>query len=95
MSTKEILVHVDFAENYENKQLSEIQSAYFGHTTFSIFTACCYTRNVDGEIQIHNIALVTEASDHSRIAAHTLIVRVIEEVKRHVGLDDDDNVTSR
>ena len=28
-----MLVHVDFAENYENKQQLEIQSAYFGHTT--------------------------------------------------------------
>ena len=33
MGENEMLVHVDFAENYENKQQSEIQSAYFGHTT--------------------------------------------------------------
>ena len=27
----EILIHVYFAESYENKQQDEIQSAYFGH----------------------------------------------------------------
>lgn len=88
MGENEMLVHVNFAENYENKQQSEIQSPYFGHTTFSIFTACCYTRDSNGQIQKHNIALVTEASDHSRIAAHTLIIRVIEEVKLRVGFTD-------
>lgn len=33
MGENEMLVHVDFAEKYENKQQLEIQSAYFGHTT--------------------------------------------------------------
>ena len=36
-----LLVHVHYSEGYENKK-HEIQSVYFDHTTFSIFTACCY-----------------------------------------------------
>ena len=43
----EILVHVDYAESYKNVQQNEIQSAYFGNSTFSIFTACCYTKSLD------------------------------------------------
>ena len=35
----ELILHVDYAENYENKQQDEVQSAYFGHTQFNIFTA--------------------------------------------------------
>ena len=90
LKESEMLVHVDFAENYQNKQQSEIQSAYFGHTSFSLFTACCYTRNVvSNEIDNHNIMVVTEASDHSRIAAHCLIQRVVEEVRKKIGNRDD------
>ena len=47
----ELLIHVDYSENYENRQQNEIQIAYFGHTTFSLFTACWYLRKkVDGEL---------------------------------------------
>ena len=44
MPKNAILLHVDYAENYENKQQGECQSAYFGHTSFSIFTAAAYIR---------------------------------------------------
>ena len=36
----EISLHVDYSGNYVNKQKGEIQSAYFGHDSFFIFTAC-------------------------------------------------------
>ena len=32
----------DYSESCKNAQQNEIQSAYFGHTCFTIFTACCY-----------------------------------------------------
>ena len=44
MPKNAILLHIDYAENYENKQQGECQSAYFGHTSFSIFTAAAYIR---------------------------------------------------
>ena len=46
----EMLMHVDYSENYVNVQQGEIQSAYFGHSTFSIFTACCCIRGEDGKL---------------------------------------------
>ena len=47
MKEDEILLHVDFAESYQNTQQNEIQSSYFGHNIFSICTAWCYVRNTD------------------------------------------------
>ena len=35
------ILHVDYSESYKNKQ-DEIQSAYFGQSIFSLFTACVY-----------------------------------------------------
>ena len=49
LKTNEFIIHVDYSENYKNKEQDEIQSAYFGHNSFSIFTACCYTRGIDGK----------------------------------------------
>ena len=34
------IVHVDYSESYNNKQQDKTQSAYFGQSTFSLFTAC-------------------------------------------------------
>ena len=38
LKDNEMLLYVDFVEIYHNKQQSGIQSTYFGHTGFSIFT---------------------------------------------------------
>ena len=43
----EIILSVDFLKNYDNKQHHEIQSAHFGHETFTLYTAACYYRSHD------------------------------------------------
>ena len=77
-----VIVHVDYSENYSNKEQQEIQSAYFGHETFSIFTACCYFRGHEGKLKTKNVTITSEATDHSRIAAHSCIIKVLEEVTK-------------
>ena len=81
MGVGELLMHVDYSENYVNTQQEEIQSAYFGHSTFSIFTACCYLKGEDGKLVNENVAVVSEASDHSRIAAFTCINKVFNHIR--------------
>ena len=49
--------------------LHKIQSAYFGNSTFSIFTAGGYILDHRKEFSKRSIAVVSECSDHSRIAA--------------------------
>ena len=39
------ILSVDFSKNYENKQKHEIQSAYFGHEAFTLFTAACCVKH--------------------------------------------------
>ena len=41
---KEILIQVDYSENYTNKDQGQVQSVYFGQKSFSIFTTCCYLK---------------------------------------------------
>ena len=40
----EAIIHVDFSENYKNKQQNEIKSAYCGQVQFSLYTMCIYMK---------------------------------------------------
>ena len=70
LSYGEIIMHVDCSESYKSAQQDEIQSAYFGHTCFSIFTACCYYRSgLSYGLENVPVEIASDSSDHSRIAA--------------------------
>ena len=66
LEENEALIQCDYSENYKNREQDEVQSAYFGHASFSIFTACAYFRSNE-ELIKHPMTIVSEASDHSRI----------------------------
>ena len=42
LGKNEVLLLVEYSENYSNIQQGEIQCTYIGHDSFSIFTTCCY-----------------------------------------------------
>ena len=50
LKQNDLLIHVDYRENYNNKQQWEIQSAYFGRASFSIFTAYCFFKDKSNAI---------------------------------------------
>ena len=53
----ELLIHVDYSENYKNKQ-SEIKAAYYEQGQFSLFTVVIYMKQNDDTV-CKNYALVT------------------------------------
>ena len=78
----QILVHVDYAESYKNLQQNEIQSAYFGNSTFSIFTACCYTKSMDnGGLKKDSIVVVNEIKERNRAVALACLEKVVEKAE--------------
>ena len=76
------LFMLTIARTIANKDQQEIRSAYFGHNTISIFTACCYFRGDNGQVVSKNISVTSNATDHSRIAAHTCTMKVIEKLDK-------------
>ena len=77
LGKKDVILSVDFSRNYENKQLHEIQSAYFGHKCFTIFTAACYihkevkiTEKVkfdnESSLQVIPIAIISNETNHDQ-----------------------------
>ena len=77
MPDNAMLVHINYSKSYENKHQDYWQSAYFSHSTFSIFTAVAYIR-CNWELLHESIVIISEAKDHSRIAADTCISNVID-----------------
>ena len=83
LGKNDLLAHVDYSESYGNKQQHEIQSAYFSHTTFCIFTACCYLLDSEDNLVSECITVTSELPDHSRAAAITCISKVVENVREN------------
>ena len=84
----EAICSVDFAKNYENKQRNEIQNAFFGHESFSIFTSALYYRSDEGinieegsGLNVCSIAFVCNETKHERNLAFTCSNSLIEKAR--------------
>ena len=75
-----ILMSIDYSKNYVNKDQQETQSAYFGHECFSIFTGCCNFRLANGDLVNEKMAVISEPSDHFRIAVYAYVLKIIDHV---------------
>ena len=76
----EFIIHVNYSKNYKDKEQDEIQRAYYGHNSFSIFAACCYTREIDGTILHEKFTVTSEATNHSRtFSCINLIIGSLQE----------------
>ena len=84
LKNTDVLLHVDFSESYKNANQDEIQSAYFGQSSFSIFTARAYTCT-DGEICTIPITVTTESNEHSHVTALSCIHKIISHIEEKVG----------
>ena len=74
LKQNELLIPVDYNKKCNNKQEWEIQSAYFGHANFSIFTASCYFKDESNVISKEAIAVTSESSDHLYHVPKTLFI---------------------
>ena len=77
----EAIIHVDFSENYKNKQQNKIKSACYGQGQFSLYTVCIYMKE-DKNIACKSCALVTLENNHScnvRFAFNNLLINKLKE----------------
>ena len=67
---------------HKNSQQNKIQSTFFGNSTFSIFTACCYTKSLDnGDLKRDFVLVVNESKEHNRAAALPCLKKVVEKAE--------------
>ena len=89
----EIILSVDCSKNYDNKQHHEIQSAYFGHEAFTLYTAACYYRShaIDGAcvdkdagLKVLSVVIVSNEIIHERNIAFSCNMKLLEIVGQHI-----------
>ena len=91
LEENEVILSVDFSRNYENKQVHEVQSVYFGHENFTLYTAaCCFHKSlgIDGKSDPNDLTLITMAiifneTSHDRNVAFTnnnKLIRIVREM---------------
>ena len=77
-------MQVDCCESYKNAEQNKIQSAYFGHSYVSIFTACCQYRTEEGQLMTHPVTITSESSDHSRITAFSCVNKILKVMEERI-----------
>ena len=76
LNEDEILIHLNYSRNYKWQHQNEIQSAYFGSKTFSLFTAGKYYKQNE-KIEKLPITVTTEEKDKRRAASMSCVNKVI------------------
>ena len=94
LKPNEVILSVDFSRNYENKQLHEIQSAYFGHEAFTIFTCACYhvpCKEDNNKIRLETIpiAIISNETVHERNIAFHCNQKLLQIVSNNVPYEID------
>ena len=94
--SNEVILSVDFSCNYNNTQKHEIQSAYFGHGAFTIYTALCYSKecindqsetDLDSGLNVLYVAIVSSETVHKRnvaIACNRKLLEVVQHQLKHI-----------
>ena len=85
----EIILSVDFSKNY-NTQHHEIQRAYFGYETFTLYTAAFYYRSYDTDgacvdkdagLKVLSVVIVSNETIHERNIAFLCNMKLLEIVR--------------
>ena len=82
----EILIHVDYSENFKNKQQEEVKTAFYGQQQFSLYTACVYyynknhTSNED-KIKVKNFVHIPSINDHTCEVSYVLNKYILKQMK--------------
>lgn len=78
LTEEEVMIQIDFSENYTTKYASEIQSTHFAKNQLSIHTGVYYTRNVDNGLKSTSFATVSENLDHQAHAVWAHMIPILQ-----------------
>lgn len=72
----EVILQVDFAENYLATSQDEIQSAHWTHNQITVFTGCAWTQG-----KVRSFAVVSDHLTHDKYSVYACLKAIIEELK--------------
>ena len=75
----EILVHMEFAENFTCSNADEVQSAYWNSTAVKLHPVVVYYRKE--ELEHRNFIFVSDVTNHNSTAVYTILKKLVPELK--------------
>ena len=79
----EAIIHVDFSENYKNKQQNKVKPAHYGQSQFSLYTVCIYMKE-DKNVTCKSYVLVTQENVRSCKVSFALNNFLINKLKEEI-----------
>ena len=77
----EVIIHEDFAENFQMKHQREVMAAHWSNDTVTLFTAVVYYRSGDGDLKHKSYAVISDDLRHDKKSVYALNNAILEEVK--------------
>lgn len=76
LSETEVLIQLDFAENYSLISQDEIQSAHWSHQQVTIFTCVAWFSDAT-----HSFAIISNELSHNKYSVYTFVKEIITQLK--------------
>ena len=78
----EMIIHEDFAENFQMKHQREIMAAHWSNEMVTLFTAVVYLRDHQGDLQYKSFAVVSDELSHDKSSVYYFNSAILTEVKK-------------
>lgn len=76
VSEEEVVIQVDFSENYQTFHQDEIQSAHWSYSQVTLFTCCVWTTR-----GVQSVCIVSDYLSHDKTAVHVFLTKLFQHVK--------------
>ena len=81
VGNNEVVIQIDFSENYTCREQDEIQAAHWNNRQISIFTAVAwFKKECDSEIQKQSFALISDYMAHDKYVVDSYIRTIFSEL---------------
>lgn len=80
LNSEQLILQIDFAENFSCKEQNEIQAAHWNHGQVTIFTAVSWFLE-DGEKKTKSYAIVSDYLEHDKYAVNAFLREIIKDLK--------------
>ncbi|KAK2548197.1 hypothetical protein P5673_031662 [Acropora cervicornis] len=78
----EVIIHEDFAENFQMKHQREVMAAHWSNDTVTLFTAVVYYRSGTGDLEHKSYAVISDDLRHNKQSVYAFNKAILEEVKK-------------
>ena len=78
----QVMLQMDFAEDYHCQNTDEVQNAYFGAANVTIFPVVTYYRpELSDDLSVQSFAIISDEQNHDASAVYAFLQKLLPNVK--------------